>query len=135
MDSLGSSSASASNVLSFAYPDGGTATIVVSKNAGRYRIQATSFPGLFFITSELCRRLGSYFNAAMAAAGGGAAAPSVAAASPLGRGAQAGEASSSTSAAAGGSLKISLVESLPLGDLFDIIDEHFGLRCGRPGTA
>lgn len=40
-----------------ASPSDGVVSIMVSKNAGRYRVQADSYPGLYLIFSELERRL------------------------------------------------------------------------------
>lgn len=120
LDSLGGGGAGnlAANVLSFGYPDGSHCTIVVSKNAGRYRIQSNSFLGLGYLTEELCRRLQAYYNAAGAAAAAGP---------PPGR-AEGAASTSSGTASSGGSLKVTLVDPVPLGDLFEVIDRHFALR-------
>ena len=50
------------NVLSVQYCNGADATILVSKNAGRYRIQSNSFEGMWLLTSELVRRLRDYYD-------------------------------------------------------------------------
>ena len=49
------------NVVSFAYADGSDATVVVSKNAGRYRLQSSRFEALWLLTRELVRRLRAYY--------------------------------------------------------------------------
>ena len=56
-------------VLSFKYwveDDNQTplnATILLSKNAGRYRVQSHYLPALWFVGNELCKRLKKYFSA------------------------------------------------------------------------
>ncbi len=55
-------SAAAVNVISFSYFNGSDCTIIVSKNAGRYRIQGSSLEALWIVTQELCDRLTAYFN-------------------------------------------------------------------------
>mmetsp|Transcript_47681 Transcript_47681/g.91053 ORF Transcript_47681/g.91053 Transcript_47681/m.91053 type:complete len:841 (+) Transcript_47681:257-2779(+) len=52
----------ANNVLSFMYYSGHDVTILVSKNAGRYRLQSGSFEALWLVADELCRRLKVYFG-------------------------------------------------------------------------
>eukprot|EP00998_Keelungia_sp_KM082_P012888 NODE_92_length_2703_cov_43.368401_g88_i0.p1 GENE.NODE_92_length_2703_cov_43.368401_g88_i0~~NODE_92_length_2703_cov_43.368401_g88_i0.p1 ORF type:complete len:885 (+),score=212.26 NODE_92_length_2703_cov_43.368401_g88_i0:82-2655(+) len=56
--------ASAGNVLSFQYYNSHSldATILVSKNASRYRIQSANFESLWLLTSELVRRLKRHFE-------------------------------------------------------------------------
>jgi Bardet-Biedl syndrome 9 protein len=50
------------SVISFKYNNGQDATILVSKNAGRYRIQSsTSFEAMWLITQDLTERLTSRF--------------------------------------------------------------------------
>jgi hypothetical protein len=39
------------------------ATILLSKNAGRYRVQSNYLPALWFVGNELCKRLKKYFEA------------------------------------------------------------------------
>jgi len=51
------------NVLSFQYFSGHDVTILVSKSAGRYRLQSGSFEALWLIADALCQRLNSYFQA------------------------------------------------------------------------
>ncbi|KAF0747998.1 hypothetical protein AaE_007517, partial [Aphanomyces astaci] len=48
---------SAANVLSFQYYNGIDVTILVSKNAGRYRIQSTELDALWMVSNELVDRL------------------------------------------------------------------------------
>ena len=50
------------NILSFQYSGGGDASILVSKNGGRYRVQASTFECLWLMTSELVRRLKTTFR-------------------------------------------------------------------------
>eukprot|EP01007_Sphenomonas_quadrangularis_P000881 NODE_173_length_1924_cov_98.348800_g130_i0.p2 GENE.NODE_173_length_1924_cov_98.348800_g130_i0~~NODE_173_length_1924_cov_98.348800_g130_i0.p2 ORF type:complete len:512 (-),score=206.18 NODE_173_length_1924_cov_98.348800_g130_i0:356-1891(-) len=63
-DVCSTSDPAAGNVLSFQYfnSNASDATILVSKNAGRYRIQSSSFEALWLLTSELVRRLKMYFG-------------------------------------------------------------------------
>jgi Bardet-Biedl syndrome 9 protein len=49
------------NVMSFRYHAGPDVTIIVSKNAGRYRIQSSHFEALWLITYELAERLSKHF--------------------------------------------------------------------------
>jgi Bardet-Biedl syndrome 9 protein len=50
------------NVLSFQYYDGVEATILVSKNAGRYRVQSATLEALWLVSSELVRRLIAHYK-------------------------------------------------------------------------
>jgi len=52
------------NSLSLVYPNGLDATILVSRNAGRFRVQSNSFPALWIMSSELVRRLKAHFVSA-----------------------------------------------------------------------
>ncbi|CEG45305.1 bardet-biedl syndrome parathyroid hormone-responsive b1 [Plasmopara halstedii] len=93
---------SGTNVLSFQYYNGIDVTILVSKNAGRYRIQSNELEALWMISSELVARLERYFdtrNVRMK--------ESVETLIPL---------------------EIYYQEPLPLADFFGIIDVHFNLR-------
>eukprot|EP00943_MAST-04B_sp_MAST-4B-sp1_P008783 g8783.t1 len=49
------------NVLSIQYSNGETATVLVSKNSGKYRIQGSSFPALCLLTVEVIHRLEQTF--------------------------------------------------------------------------
>ncbi|KAL0044614.1 hypothetical protein WJX82_002814 [Trebouxia sp. C0006] len=49
------------NVMSFKYMRGPVVTILVSKSAGRYRIQSDSFEAMWLIVQELCQRLRHFF--------------------------------------------------------------------------
>lgn len=95
--------ASAGNVLSFQYynTNGCDVTILVSKNAGRYRIQSGTFEALWLFTSELTRRLNIFYNE-----GEGAAEESQ---EPF---------------------CISYSENLPFQEYFNSIDVHFKARQG-----
>lgn len=52
----------AKNVLTFQYYNGEICTVIVSKNGGKYRIQASSLPALWPITDQLSRRLKAYYD-------------------------------------------------------------------------
>lgn len=52
----------ASNVVSFQFHSGGEATILVSKNSGRYRVQGGSMESTWLLGSELARRLNLHFQ-------------------------------------------------------------------------
>ncbi|KAL9653336.1 hypothetical protein ABK040_001972 [Willaertia magna] len=45
------------NILTFQFSNGLDVTVLISKNAGRYRIQSSSFETLFIMSKELIRRL------------------------------------------------------------------------------
>jgi len=47
------------------------ATIMLSKNAGRYRVQSHNLGALWYVASELTKRLGRYFEAIASAGGEG----------------------------------------------------------------
>ena len=61
-DAFGASANGAANVVSFAYGDGSDVTAIVSKNAGRYRLQSSSFGALWLVLDELCCRLRRYYR-------------------------------------------------------------------------
>lgn len=52
----------APNVMSVQYCNGSDATVLVSKNAGRFRIQSSSFEGLWLLVADLVRRLRQYYR-------------------------------------------------------------------------
>ncbi|CUI14745.1 Hypothetical protein, putative [Bodo saltans] len=62
LNDLGGGNAVAPNVLSIQYCNGSDATVLVSKNAGRYRIQSSSFEGLWLLVADLVRRLRQYYR-------------------------------------------------------------------------
>lgn len=62
LNALSGGSGVAPNVLSIQYCNGSDATVLVSKNAGRYRIQSSSFEGLWLLVSDLVRRLRQYYR-------------------------------------------------------------------------
>ena len=109
--------AKAAGVLSFRYACGADVTILVSKNAGRYRIQASTLAALWLLAAELVRRLELAFG------------PGGSQASPAGgeRGEGGGE------GGGGGALlpafAVQYGEPLPLADFFACVDEHFAARC------
>ncbi len=54
--------ASNQNMIGFMYPNKAEVTIIVSKNAGRYRIQSSHYESLLFITHQIIQRLNEYFK-------------------------------------------------------------------------
>jgi Bardet-Biedl syndrome 9 protein len=50
------------NVFSIQYWNGKMATVLVSKNAGKYRIQGSSFHSLWMLTKIVIKRLKTYFG-------------------------------------------------------------------------
>ncbi len=51
-----------SNMIGFSYPNKTDVTVIVSKNAGRYRIQSNHYECLLFITHQIVLRLSEYFQ-------------------------------------------------------------------------
>ncbi|ETV66245.1 hypothetical protein, variant 1 [Aphanomyces astaci] len=95
---------SAANVLSFQYYNGIDVTILVSKNAGRYRIQSTELDALWMVSNELVDRL--QLLHVQQTQGDDDDDPS----------------------ALPPPLHIQYQEPLPLADFFAAIDEHFAYR-------
>lgn len=85
--------------LSIQYHCGLDATVLVSKNAGRYRIQSSSFEGLHMLTDELVRRLQLYFASSV---------PGMPEAEEP--------------------FSVLFAEPLPLQEYFELIDEHLRCR-------
>ena len=75
------------------------ASVLVSKSAGRYRVQSSSLEGIWLLADELVRRLYAHFNSASQRASGGGEEPFAAL----------------------------YAEPLPLQEYFELIDDH--LRC------
>ena len=50
------------NLLSMTYANGADVTVIASKNGGRYRVQGSAFESLWIMSSELTRRLKSYYR-------------------------------------------------------------------------
>lgn len=102
-DAIQRITSSSANMLSFQYFNGADATILVSKSAGRYRIQSGSLEALWLVSSELVRRMNEHFAGDKRGAGGRAGA---------------------------GEEPFVMVyqEPLPLADFFGCIDEHFECR-------
>jgi Bardet-Biedl syndrome 9 protein len=50
------------NILSFRYHNGSEVTILLSKNAGKYRIQSHSFQSLWFMLYDLIHRLNAFYS-------------------------------------------------------------------------
>ena len=94
----------AANVVSFAYGDGSDVTVIVSKNAGRYRLQSSTFGAMWLVLDELCHRLRRYYAAEEARAGADAEAEPFA---------------------------IFFAEALPLQDFFAAVDSHHAARLAR----
>ncbi|KAF0691828.1 Aste57867_17017 [Aphanomyces stellatus] len=90
---------SAANVLSFQYYNGVDVTILVSKNAGRYRIQSTELDALWMVSNELVDRLQLLHLQQTQSDDSETPTPPV--------------------------LQIQYQEPLPLADFFAAIDEHF----------
>lgn len=99
---------SGTNVLSFQYYNGIDATILVSKNAGRYRIQSNELEALWMVSSELVARLKALFEAK----------------SYIAESKDDGDSDSSNASV----LEVFYQEPLPLADFFGAIDTHFALR-------
>ena len=57
------------NVLTFQYNSGADCTIILSKNSGRYRVQAGTFEALYLLAAALVERLSQHFASAPSAAG------------------------------------------------------------------
>ena len=91
------------SALSVAYHCGLDATVLVSKNAGRYRVQSSSFEGLWVLADELVRRLTAYFGLSSRAEGGE---------DPF---------------------AVLYAEPLPLQEFFEVIDEHLRCRNALSG--
>lgn len=98
------------NVLSFQYYNGVEATILVSKNAGRYPIQANELEALWMVSNELVQRLRAHYDARQHQQRADA---------KLG---------SDDAANEGEGLEVFYQEPLPLADFFATIDMHFALR-------
>lgn len=96
---------SGTNVMSFQYYNGVEATILVSKNAGRYRIQANELEALWMVSNELVARLKTHFDAQS-------------------HGAESKDSDNESASA----LEVFYQEPLPLADFFGTIDTHFALR-------
>ena len=98
-DAIQRITASSGNVLTFQYFNGEDATILVSKTAGRYRVQSGNLQALWMVSSDLVSRLTNYFT--------------------VGEGKE---------QEAGEPFAIAYQEPLPLADFFACIDEHFQCR-------
>ena len=105
-DAIQRITSSSANMLSFQYLNGADAAILVSKSAGRYRIQSGSLEALWLVSSELVRRLQEHFASSekpgKAGAGGGKESEDP--------------------------FTILYQEPLPLADFFGCIDDHFEVR-------
>ena len=49
-------------IITFVYPNKSDVTVIVSKTAGRYRIQTNNMEAILFITNQLVRRLNEIFD-------------------------------------------------------------------------
>jgi len=90
---------SGGNALSFQCCSGEVVTVLVSKNAGRYRLQSDQFEAMWLVADELCRRLAAYYEGPGAGAGGGS-----------------------------GPFAVTYTDALPLQDYWAVIDAHFAAR-------
>lgn len=88
-----------SNLLSVQYVSGTEATVLLSKSACRFCVQASEFASLWVLARELCQRLTEYFDQ-QDSQGAGEEEP----------------------------FAISYQDSLPLHDYFALVDDHFALR-------
>jgi len=86
------------NAVSIQYHCGLDATILVSKNSGRYRIQSSSFEGLWLLADELVRRLVAYHSQPQQQVAGEEA------------------------------FAVLYAEPLPLQEYFELIDDHLRCR-------
>lgn len=90
-----------STLLTVQYVSGTEATVLLSKNACRFCVQASEFASLWVLTQELCQRLAEFFEGQdVQRRGGPEEEPFV----------------------------ISYQDSLPLHDYFALMDDHFALR-------
>merc|ERR1712151_486165 len=89
-----------SNLLSVQYVSGTEATVLVSKSACRFCVQASEFASLWVLSQELCQRLQEFFEAKDQEAGHQGEEP----------------------------FSITYQDSLPLHDYFALMDDHFALR-------
>eukprot|EP00898_Chlorokybus_atmophyticus_P007860 jgi/Chlat1/8075/Chrsp75S07540 len=98
-DFVPSTSDGGGSVLSLRYRSGHDCTILVSKSAGRYRLQSSTFEALWLLSHELCHRLTAHYNAI--------------------------EQSKTKKLQ---SFAITFEEPLPLQDYFAVVDAHFNAR-------
>lgn len=89
-----------SNLLSVQYVSGTEATVLVSKSACRFCVQASEFASLWVLSQELCQKLQEHFEAKDAESGAQGEEP----------------------------FSITYQDSLPLHDYFALMDDHFALR-------
>ena len=96
------------NVVSFQYLNGDECTIVVSKSAGRYRLQSEKFEAIWLLATELAERLRTYYKEVDQYDGSG-----------------------------GEPFRITCNDPVPLQDFFNVIDVHFASRqyCDRLAKA
>ena len=100
-DAIARITASSANVLTFQYFNGEDATILVSKSAGRYRVQSGNLQALWMVSSDLVQRLTDYYA--------------------TGEGKDADTEQDEP-------FQIAYQEPLPLADFFACIDDHFRCR-------
>ena len=93
------------NAITLRYLNGIEVTVLVSKNAGRYRVQSACFEAMWLAVNELQRRLSMFFI----------------------------DSSASSSSTSSGPFCISFGEPLPLQDYFALIDRYGSHRCWLAG--
>jgi hypothetical protein len=49
-------------MIGFVYPNRAEVTIIISKNAGRYRIQSTQYEALLFIAHQIILRISEHYQ-------------------------------------------------------------------------
>lgn len=60
-DALGPPIGGVTNVVTVQFWCGDTVTVIVSKSAGRYRLQSDNFEAMWLLAEDLCARLAGYF--------------------------------------------------------------------------
>lgn len=115
----------AANMLSFRYPGGQTASILVSKNGGRYRLQGSCLEAMWLVLQELQTRLAAHFAAVDKKP---QRATTAAAAGADGMQQQQPQTDGSEVAAAPGAFQMTSSDALPVQDVFDLVDRHFAAR-------
>lgn len=98
-DALGPPIGGVTNVVTVQFWCGDEVTVIVSKSAGRYRLQTDNFEAIWLVAEELSARLSAYFAAA-----------------------------NEPKHHPDGPFQMTFSEVLPLEDFFNVVDAHFGNR-------